>query len=395
MASIVAIARAFPLFSMKSKNESSLESVEVELMLDSSEKSFAVNEVTFLQTLCDNVRTCCRLVDTPASILHTEALLDEALKMVDETGVPIAKTIIKGRELLDKGFGGIYSVGQAAKRPPIFACFSHTPAGATHRYALVGKGIVYDTGGLSLKGKTMMPSMKIDMGGAAAVLSAFSTLVKAGFTENLHCLMCIAENHISPEATRPDDIIKMLSGKTVEVNNTDAEGRLVLADGVYYAKTTLKADTIIDMATLTGAQAMATGKYHAAIVCNSDALEEQCVRAGRKSGELVHPLPFVPELHFSDLGSKVADMKNAVMGTSTGPPTAVAGLFIGAHIDFGQQKEQQQKEDGSQKVNWLHIDMAGLTGLEKWDGRATGYGVALLCSLLANHTNIGVAKMQQ
>lgn len=102
---------------------------------------------------------------------------------------------------MEKGFGGIYSVGQAATHPPIFACFSYTPKNATESIALVGKGIVYDTGGLTLKGKTAMPSMKIDMAGAAGVLSAFCTLVKAGFTQNLHCLLCIAENHISPEAT--------------------------------------------------------------------------------------------------------------------------------------------------------------------------------------------------
>uniref|UniRef100_A0A915LCJ1 Cytosol aminopeptidase domain-containing protein n=1 Tax=Meloidogyne javanica TaxID=6303 RepID=A0A915LCJ1_MELJA len=366
MASCAAIARAFPLFSLKT-TKSGYESIEIELVLPNEEEKPTDSDIKFLQYLCANIRECCRLVDTPADILHTEVLfieigafLDEALSQIEQTGKPVTKTIIKGEELKEKGFGGIYSVGRASLHPPIFACFSYIPEGKkdenSSSYALVGKGIVYDTGGLSLKGKTLMPTMKIDMAGAAGVLGAFCTLVKAGFNQPLHCLLCIAENHISPTATRPDDIIKLLSGKTVEVNNTDAEGRLVLADGVFYAKETLKAKTIIDMATLTGFQPMTTGRFHAAILSNCEQLENECVIAGKKSGELVHPLPFSPELHFSDMSSKVADMKNACLGVSSGPPTALAGLFIGTQIDYGETKSG---------ADWLHIDMCGLTALEK------------------------------
>merc|ERR1712136_421546 len=153
-----------------------------------------------------------------------------------------------------QGFGGIYGVGKAAVNPPALAVLSYKPKGATRTVAWVGKGIVYDTGGLSIKGKTAMPGMKRDCGGAAAILGVFR----------------LAENSVGPLATRPDDIHTLYSGRTVEINNTDAEGRLVLADGVVYAHKDLKADIILDMATLTGGQGVATGKYHAAVLSNQE-----------------------------------------------------------------------------------------------------------------------------
>merc|ERR1712002_681892 len=142
--------------------------------------------------------------------------------------------------------------------------------GATKTIAWCGKGIVYDTGGLSIKGKTTMPGMKRDCGGAAAILYAFYAAVKRGFKQNLHAVLCPAENSVGPKSTRPDDIHVMYSGKTVEINNTDAEGRLVMADGVAYAGKDLKANIIVDMCTLTGAQGIATGRNHASHISNTE-----------------------------------------------------------------------------------------------------------------------------
>jgi len=222
-----------------------------------------------------------------------------------------------------------------------------------------------------------MPSMKMDMGGAACCLAAFCTLVASGFKERLHCVLCIAENSVSPDANKPDDIITMLSGKTVEIANTDAEGRLVLADGVWYAKNKLNANTIIDVATLTGAQAFASGKIHASILCNHENAEVECVRAGKKSGDLVHPLPYAPDLHFSDLKSPFADMKNSNLGSMDGPPSSIAGLFIASHIDFASD------------VDWLHIDMANVACVSE---HATAYGPPLICTLLSKYLDVEVAK---
>uniref|UniRef100_A0A914ZP49 Cytosol aminopeptidase domain-containing protein n=1 Tax=Parascaris univalens TaxID=6257 RepID=A0A914ZP49_PARUN len=374
-ASVAAISRCFPLYDRRSKVNCPLERVDVEVIVPGSQK-LSDAEVNFLQALCDSIRTAARLIDTPCNELHTEAFADEAVAFVGKLS-GVTSTIIKGQDLLKRGFGGIYHVGKAAAHPPIFACFSYKPSGATQTYALVGKGIVYDSGGMSIKSKTVMPGMKEDMGGAAGVLSSFYTLVKSGFSQNLHCLLCIAENSVSPEANRPDDVITMLSGKTVEINNTDAEGRLVLADGVFYAKSVLKATTIIDMATLTGAQGHVSGKHHAAILSNNEELERRACIAGRKSGDLVHPLPFCPDLHFADLKSPVADMRNANFGKTQGPLSAIAGLFISSHIDFGSD------------VDWLHVDMA--YPVSDAD-RATGYGPALICALLADGLEMPILK---
>lgn len=229
----------------------------------------------------------------------------------------------------------------------------------------MGKGIVYDTGGLSIKGKTTMPGMKRDCGGAAAILGAFRAAIKQGFKDNLHAVFCLAENAVGPNATRPDDIHLLYSGKTVEINNTDAEGRLVLADGVSYACKDLGADIIVDMATLTGAQGIATGKYHAAVLTNSAEWEAACVKAGQKCGDLVHPLVYCPELHFSEFTSAVADMKNSVADRDNSP-SSCAGLFIASHIGFDWPGV------------WVHLDIAAPVHAGE---RATGFGVALLLAL--------------
>lgn len=278
--------------------------------------------------------------------------------------------VIRGEQLKDKGFGGIYGVGKAAADPPALAVLSYEPEGATETVAWVGKGIVFDTGGLSIKGKTAMPGMKRDCGGAAAVLGGFYAAVKSGFKQNLHAVFCLAENAVGPNSTRPDDIHTLYSGCTVEINNTDAEGRLVLADGVCYADKDLKAKVILDMATLTGAQGIATGKYHGAILTNSGSWENKALIVGRQTADLLSPVPYCPELHFSEFTSAVADMKNSVMDRGNAQ-VSCAGLFIGAHLGF--------EYDGV----WMHVDMASPVHCGE---RATGYGVALLVGLFGHHS---------
>uniref|UniRef100_A0A0R3RYP6 CYTOSOL_AP domain-containing protein n=1 Tax=Elaeophora elaphi TaxID=1147741 RepID=A0A0R3RYP6_9BILA len=372
---VAAIARCYPLYSRLTESGDCLKNVQVEIVVTTGEK-LSDRDLLFLQTLTESIRNTARLIDMPYNELNTEQFVAEASELIS-TIPGIQSTIIKGKDLLEKGFGGIYHVGKASSSPPIFACFSYEPPNATKTYAMVGKGIVYDTGGTQIKTKTLMPGMKNDMGGAAALLGSFYTLVKLGFKQNLHCLLCVADNAISHIANRPDDIITMLSGKTVEITNTDAEGRLVLADGVYYAKSILKADTIIDMATLTGAQGLATGKLHAAVLTNSEEWEIRACKAGRASGDLVHPLPFCPDLHFSDLKSPIADMRNSTFGKMQGPGSSIAGLFIASHIDFGSG------------LNWIHFDIA--YPVESCS-RATGYGPALICALLAPDLDVPLLK---
>ena len=202
------------------------------------------------------------------------------------------------------------------------------------------------------------------MRGAAAVLGAFAAAVHTGFPDTLHAVLCLAENAIGPDALRPDDIITLYSGKTVEVSNTDAEGRLVLADGIAWTLRNLVPDALVDMATLTGAALISTGKRHAAIVSNCESMEAACVEAGRQSGDLVHPLPYCPEMFRGEFKSDVADLKNSVKDRMNAQ-SSCAAQFIAEHL-------------GDFTGPWLHVDMAGPV---EADNRATGYGVALLLTL--------------
>ncbi|XP_025200402.1 probable aminopeptidase NPEPL1 [Melanaphis sacchari] len=344
--------------------------VEFLILPDSNgETKVEKEEIATLERIANAIKMTARIVDTPCNDMNVNHFLDE-IKHVG-ADLNINPTIISGEELKNKGLGGIYGVGKASSIGPALAVLSYTPPGATETIAWVGKGIVYDTGGLSIKGKSAMPGMKRDCAGAAAILGAFHAIVKSSFKQNLHAVFCLAENSVGPDSTRPDDIHTLYSGRTVEINNTDAEGRLVLSDGVVYASRDLNAKVILDMATLTGAQAISTGKYHAAVMSNSEQWEKNVVSAGLISGDLTFPIVYCPELHFCEFSSSVADMKNSVADRSNAT-SSCAGLFIAAHLGFDTANQ------------WIHVDIAGPS---HYGERATGYGVALLTALFAKYTN--------
>ncbi|KAJ8403300.1 hypothetical protein AAFF_G00355170 [Aldrovandia affinis] len=375
-ASACAIARAFPLFSRVSGHDVPDKGYRVTaefVCMEPNKEPLSTATLMCLTRVAESIRLAARIVDSPCSEMDTEQFLKEVRAVGSELG--IAPVIIQGEELRRRGFGGIYGVGRAAASPPALAVLSHIRPNATQTIAWVGKGIVYDTGGLMLKGKAQMPGTKRDCAGAAAVLGAFSAAVKQSFKENLHAVFCLAENSIGPKATRPDDILRLYSGKTVEIRNTDAEGRLLLADGVVYASRDLKADIILDIATLTGAQGIATGKYHAGLLTNREEWERACVAAGRSSGDLIQPLVFSPELHFSEFSSAMADMKNFDRSNA---PCSCGGLFIGAQLGFEWSGV------------WIHVDMA----FPAYSGeRGTGYGVALLLALFGRATDDALLQL--
>jgi probable aminopeptidase NPEPL1 len=211
-----------------------------------------------------------------------------------------------------------------------------------------------------------MCGMKHDMGGASGLLGGFFSAVELNVKKKVHCILCLAENSIGPTAFRNDDILSMYSGKTVEVNNCDAEGRLVLADGVAHATKHIEGlDLVVDMATLTGAQLVATGKKHAGVLASDEDVERRAMSSGLHSGDLCFPLLYYPDL-MDEFKSEVADMKNSVKDRSNAQASC-AGHFIESHLDE------------SYIGGWLHVDMAGPGS----DGeRATGYGVGLVLSLL-------------
>ncbi|XP_023034102.1 probable aminopeptidase NPEPL1 isoform X2 [Drosophila willistoni] len=394
-ASACAVVRAFPLYSRKTGGNGQqfqkAASPEAGDSVDNAEQNarnvvnveFVVidkdgcietdpltdDELKCLKETTRGIRLTARIVDMPCNEMNVDHFIQNIEELAKE--LSLQPQIIRGEELQERGFGGIYGVGKAAAVPPALVVLSHEPKGAQETIALVGKGIVYDTGGLSIKGKTAMPGMKRDCGGAAAILGAFYAAVKCGFKDNLHAIFCLAENSVGPNATRPDDIHTLYSGRTVEINNTDAEGRLVLADGVCYANKDLKANIILDMATLTGAQGIATGKYHGAVLTNSETWESKSLQAGRKSGDLLAPIIYCPELQFSEFASAIADMKNSVADRQNAQ-SSCAGLFVAAHLGFDYPGV------------WIHVDMATPVHCGE---RATGYGVALLLTLFGNHTN--------
>ncbi|XP_037884418.1 probable aminopeptidase NPEPL1 isoform X1 [Glossina fuscipes] len=396
-ASACAVVRAFPLYSRKTANNPNARVtnsdtdiknandnfgktlVNVEFIVVEKNGTIARNELDAVDLKClqeveKAIRLTARIIDTPCNEMNVDNFVEEIKRIARELNCE--STIIRGEQLRERGFGGIYGVGKGAAVPPALVLLSHEPKGAQETIALVGKGIVYDTGGLSIKGKTAMPGMKRDCGGAAAILGAFYAAVKCDFKQNLHAIFCLAENSVGPLATRPDDIHTLYSGRTVEINNTDAEGRLVLADGVCYAQKDLKANIILDMATLTGAQAIATGKYHGAILTNSEEWEVKSLEAGRKSGDLLAPIIYCPELHFPEFASAIADMKNSVADRNNAQ-SSCAGLFVGAHLGFDYPGI------------WIHVDMAAPVHFGE---RATGYGVALLLTLFGNHTNCSMLQ---
>ncbi|MEZ5237395.1 MAG: hypothetical protein R2749_32565, partial [Acidimicrobiales bacterium] len=275
-AAVCGIARSLPTFSVRSKPS---EGASTALLLGPDgpiDGSFA--------PIAAAVRRAAHLVDTPPDRLGPDAFVTTATAMGAFKGVSVH--VLRRKDLEAHGLGGLAAVGRAAMQEPALVVLDWAPSGATKKVCWVGKGITYDTGGLHLKQRGFMEGMKADMGGAAAVLGAFRVLAAERPRYRLSLVLAIAENAISAASYKPDDILRMHSGKTVEINNTDAEGRLLLGDGVSWAARELGADLIIDAATLTGAQLIATGVIHAAVVSDDAALEAHAVAAGRVSGDL-------------------------------------------------------------------------------------------------------------
>jgi probable aminopeptidase NPEPL1 len=370
LAAANAIGRAFPVYTNRSGKPSKLALTIV--AIDRAGKAIRVPQN--LGATVDTTRWAAGLVDRPTAELTTADFVSESRKALRGISGVTIKTIV-GKELLKKKLGAIHGVGRAAEVSPRLLIAEYRPRGAKVHVAIVGKGVVYDTGGLNIKTGGSMFGMKGDMGGGAAAIGAFKALVTGKTKHRVTCLVPLAENAVGPASYRPNDILHMHSGKTVEINNTDAEGRLLLADGVSYAARVIKADVIIDAATLTGAQLVATGRRHAAVVSNRAGLEGLAVASGLTSGDLAHPLPFAPEFFQAEFKSAVADMRNSVKDRANAQ-SSCAGQFVYSHIQ-------------DLNVPWLHIDLAGPAQAGK---RATGFGVALISEVVGGLTASALKK---
>jgi len=286
------------------------------------------------------------LINTPPSHLTPDSFTKKLAAVVKAAGGAKAGLRIQvwdEKQLKSQGFGGIVGVGQGSANPPRLLHISYTPKGkAAKRYAFVGKGITFDTGGLALKPAAGMEAMKSDMSGAAAVSAAVVAIAELKLNVAIESWAPLAENMPSDTATRPSDIITIFGGKTVEVLNPDAEGRLVLADALMKAQTSKnKLDGIIDVATLTGAQVVALGTRTSAVMTNNQEFSDAFLQVTAKSGEQFWPMPLPEELRAS-LDSPVADLAN--IGDRMGG-MLVAGLFL--------------KDFVNPELPWLHLDIAG------------------------------------
>ncbi|QZY91290.1 aminopeptidase PepB [Pantoea dispersa] len=312
-------------------------------------------------------------INLPAEDLSPEQLAHSAIDMISEVGGDaVSYRIIKGEDLREQGYAGIHTVGRGSTRPPVLLTLDFNPGGddSTPVYAcLVGKGITFDTGGYSLKQSAFMDSMKSDMGGAATVTGALALAIARGLDKRVKLFLCCADNMVSGNAFRLGDIIRYRNGKSVEVMNTDAEGRLVLADGLIDASEQ-RPQLLIDAATLTGAAKTALGNDYHALFTFDDVLAESLLGSATSENEAFWRLPLA-EFHRNHLPSNFADLNN-IASAAHAAGASSAAAFLSWFVSNYQQ-------------GWLHIDCSATyrkSAVDQWSAGATGLGVRTIANLL-------------
>ncbi len=315
--------------------------------------------------ICAEAQNRARDLQSLPSNVATPSFLSRRAREIASAHPAVSAEVLGREEIVAKKMGGLVAVSQGSAEEPKLIVLRYEGGGSGQTLGLIGKGVTFDTGGISLKTPAGMHEMKMDMSGAAAVLEAVGAIAELGIEIDLVAVVPSTENMPSGTAVKPGDIITQYNGKTVEVNNTDAEGRLILADALAYA-VELGAERVIDIATLTGAVMIALGSTYAAVISNDDELANEVEQVGRETGELVWRLPLHPEYKALMKGT-VADLTNAAAKRKAGTISAASFLeeFVG-------------------ETPWAHLDIAGTA----WDvGRAytgndaSGFGVRLLTAL--------------
>jgi leucyl aminopeptidase len=310
------------------------------------------------------------LVNKPAGEMQPRTLVKEAQALAQSSS-SISVTAWNRKQALAQGFTAFLAVAQGSVEEPYIIHLTYTPpTAAVKKVFVVGKGITFDSGGLNLKPTGYMEAMKLDMAGAAAVLGLFSVLPKLGLPIEVHGVLAACENMVSGSSYRPGDILRAKNGKTIEVLNTDAEGRIVLADALSFAAEH-KPDVIIDLATLTGACVVALGETHAGLWSNDSVLSEALLSAARATGEGLAAMPMPSEYH-QYLESRVADVRNVRGPTERIGDAIYAAFFLREFVG---------------KNSWAHLDIAGPAYMEKdilpyYPLGGTGYGVRTLVEYL-------------
>ena len=355
---------------MRGKTQDSIkEEIESVLVISSIDPDEAEPALVQALVLGETTKDARRLVNLPPSHLYPETFGEFAAELAEDYA-NVEIELFHYDRLVEEGFGGIAGVGQGSPRKPVLAVVKYVPENPKAHVALVGKGITFDSGGNSLKPAASMMTMKCDMAGAAAVLNAVVASAELEVPVAVTGYLCLAENMPGGHALRPEDVITMRDGHTVEVLNTDAEGRLVMADGIALASEA-KPDVILDIATLTGAAMAALGLRTAALLGDEET-RERVQAAGASAGEAYWPMPLESYLRKS-LDSQVADIKN--IGSRFGG-ALTAGLFL--------------KEFVGEGIPWAHLDIAGPAFNEEapygyTPKEGTGFGTATLVNFIQSY----------
>ncbi|MCH4151110.1 MAG: leucyl aminopeptidase [Sphingobium sp.] len=319
--------------------------------------------------VAEGVKFTRELVAEPANVIYPESFV-ERCRALEALGVTF--TVLDEAEMAKLGMGALLGVAQGSVRAPRLLAMEWNGTGSPDAtpLVLVGKGVTFDTGGISIKPAAGMEDMKWDMGGAGAVAGTMRALAGRKAKARVVGICGLVENMPDGNAQRPGDVVTSMSGQTIEVINTDAEGRLVLCDVITWAQRTYKPRVLIDLATLTGAMLVALGNEHAGLFSNDDSLADDLLAAGKAAGDPLWRFP-LGDAYDKQIDSPIADMKNTG-GRFAGSITAAQ--FIKRFIDEG--------------VKWAHLDIAGMVWADKpgatWDKGATGYGVRLLDRLVAD-----------
>ena len=349
---------------MKDEQKRTLESVTVVGAPDGT-------EAAWVQTahLADGVEFARDLVTEPANVVYPESFVELCRAKFEGTGAELV--VLDDAQMEELGMGALLGVGLGSDRESrLLAIVWKGGEAGVAPTAFVGKGVTFDTGGISIKPAAGMEDMKWDMGGSAAVVGAMLALVKRKAKANIVGVVGLVENMPDGRAQRPGDVVTSMSGQTIEVLNTDAEGRLVLCDALHWVQQEYQPARIVDFATLTGAMIIALGHEHGGVFANDDTLAEDLLAAGKQSGDKLWRLPLGPA-YDKLIDSPIADMKNV------GPRPAgsiTAAQFLQRFIADG--------------TPWAHCDIAGMVWSDKpgatWGKGATGYGVRLIDRLVAN-----------
>ncbi len=338
--------------------KASLQNVHVIGAPSGTQEAWAKNEA-----IAKGVELTKRLVTEPANILYPETFVDICKEAFEGTGAEI--TVLDVEQMEELGMGALLGVGQGSVRPSrILAIEWKGGKPGVKPTAIVGKGVTFDTGGISLKPPGGMEDMKWDMGGAGAVAGGMLALVGRKAKANVVAVMGLVENMPDGNAQRPGDVVTSMNGQTIEVINTDAEGRLVLCDALHWTQETFDPARIVDLATLTGAMIIALGHEHGGLFANDDELAEQLLEAGAATADKLWRLPLAPA-YDKLIDSPIADIKNV---GPRGAGSITAAQFLQRFIKKG--------------TPWAHLDIAGMVWADKpghsWDKGATGYGARLL-----------------